>query len=68
MEVRENVAETLIEQEGHVYVSPPQERERALELVAQLLGHPTSGTGGREQLWRGRSPADKRSVQLRRVK
>lgn len=49
VEVRENVAEALIEHEGDVYVSPPQDREQALELVALLLGHPMSANGGAEQ-------------------
>ncbi len=52
VEVRENVTEALIEHKGRVYVSPPQDREQALELVAVLLGHPTSLNGGAEQLWR----------------
>jgi hypothetical protein len=33
VEVRENVTEALIEHEGQVYVSPPQDRKQALELV-----------------------------------
>ena len=67
VEVRENVTEALIEHQGHVYVSPPQDRERALELVAVLLGHPTSVNGANEQLWRHAIAGGQRSVKLRRV-
>jgi hypothetical protein len=67
VEVRENVTEALIEHEGHVYVSPPQDRERALELVALLLGHPAPANGGREQLWRHAIAGGQRSVMLRRA-
>jgi hypothetical protein len=42
VEVRETIAESLTGHGGHVYLSPPQDREQALELVALLLGHPTS--------------------------
>ena len=66
VEVRENVTEALIEHEGQVYVSPPQDREQALELVALLLGHPTSVNGGAEQLWRQAIAGGQRSVKLRR--
>ena len=67
VEVRENVTEALIEHAGRVYVSPPQDREQALELVALLLGHPASANGGAEQLWRGAIAGGHRSVKLRRV-
>ena len=67
VEVRENVTEALIEHEGHVYVSPPQDREQALGLVALLLGHPTSVNGGAEQLWRQAIAGGQRSVKLRRA-
>ena len=67
VEVRENGTTALIEHEGHVYVSPPQDREQALELVALLLGHRTSGNGGAEQLWRQPFAGGQRSVQLRRA-
>jgi hypothetical protein len=67
VEVRENVAEALIEHEGQAYVSPPQDRERALELVALLLGHPTSVDGAAEQLWRQAIAGGQRSVKLRRM-
>jgi hypothetical protein len=67
VEVRENVTEALTEHEGHVYLSPPQDRERALELVALLLGHPTSVNGGAEQRWRQAIAGGQRSVTLRRV-
>ena len=68
VEVRDNITEALIEQEGHVYVSPPQDREQALELVALLLGHPISVNGGAEQLWRQAIAGGQRSVKLRCVK
>jgi hypothetical protein len=68
VEVQENVTEALIEHEGQTYVSPPQDRGRALELVALLLGHPTSANGGAEQLWRQAIAGGQRSVKLRRVK
>jgi hypothetical protein len=67
VEVRENVSEALIEHEGHVYVSPPQDRDEALELVALLLGHPASANGGPDQLWRQAIAGGQRSVNLRLV-
>jgi len=68
VEVRENVIEALIEHEGHVYVSPPQGREHALELLALLVGHPKSTNDGAEQLWRQAIAGGQRSVKLRRLK
>jgi hypothetical protein len=65
VEVRENVTEALIEHEGHVYVSPPQDREQALGLVALLLGRPTSTNGATEQLWHQAIAGGQRSVMLR---
>ena len=67
VEVRETIAAELTGHEGHLYVSPPQDRERALELVALLLGHPTSANGGLDQLWRQAIAGGQRSVKLRRV-
>jgi len=67
VEVRENVTEALIEHEGRVYVSPPQNREQALELISVLLGHPTSVNGRADQLWRQAIAGGQRSVKLRRV-
>jgi len=67
VEVRENVTEALIEHEGHVYVSPLQDREQALELVGLLLGHAISVDGGAEQRWRQAIAGGQRSVRLRRV-
>jgi hypothetical protein len=67
VEVREHVTEALIEHEGHVYVSPPQDRDQALELVALLLGHPASANGGAEKLWCQAIAGGQRSVKLRRV-
>ena len=67
VEVRENVTEALIEHEGQEYVSPPQDREQALELVALLLGHPPSTNAGAEQLWRGAIAGGQRSVKVRRA-
>jgi hypothetical protein len=68
VEVRENVTEALIQHAGQVYVSPPQNRKHALELVAVLLGHPASVNGAVEQMWRQAIAGGQRSVQLRRVK
>jgi hypothetical protein len=67
VEVREDVTEALIEHEGHVYVSPPQDREQAVELVALLLGHPMSVNSGAEQLWLVAIAGGQRTVKLRRV-
>ena len=67
VEVRENVTEALIEHQGHVYVSPPQDRDQCLELVAVLVGQPTSANGGSEQVWRQAIAGGQRSVKLRRV-
>jgi hypothetical protein len=67
VEVRENVTEALIDHEGQVYVSPLQDREQALELVALLLGHPATVNGGGERLWHQAIAGGQRSVKLRRV-
>lgn len=67
VEVRESVTEALIEHEGHMYVSPPQDREQALALVALLLGHPAPVNGGHAQLWRHAIAGGQRSVMLRRA-
>jgi hypothetical protein len=67
VEVRENATAALVEHEGQMYVSPPQNRKQALELVAVLLGHPTSVNGGAEQLWRQAIAGGQRSVKMRRV-
>lgn len=67
VEVSETVAPALTGHDGHLYVSPPQDREQALELVALLLGHPPSANGGPDQLWRRAIAGGQRSVKLRRV-
>jgi hypothetical protein len=63
-----DVTEALIEHKGHVYVSPPQDREQALELVAVLLDHPASANGGLEQLRRQAIAGGQRSIKLRRAR
>jgi hypothetical protein len=63
--VQDSITVALIEHEGSVYVSPPQDRGQALELVALLLGHPTSTNGGTDQLWHQAIAGGQRSVMLR---
>ena len=45
VEVQDSIAAALAEHEGGLYVSPPQDREQALELVALLVGRPQSANG-----------------------
>jgi hypothetical protein len=65
VEVREEIAEALTYHEGHMYVSPPQDRERALELVALVLGYPVWPNGNGECVWRHAIAGGQRSVRLR---
>jgi hypothetical protein len=67
VEVRENVTEALVEHEGHVYVSPPQDRGQALELIALLLGHPGSPNENGANMWCHAIAGGQRHVRLRRV-
>jgi hypothetical protein len=67
VEVRESVAKALIEHEGHAYVSPPQDRRRALELIALLLGHAESPNDDCAHVWHTAIAGGQRSVELRRV-
>lgn len=67
VEVREDIAKALTGHEGHMYVSPPQDREHALELVALLLGQSTSANGAVEGVWHRAIAGGRRSVRLRRA-
>jgi hypothetical protein len=67
VEVSESMAVALTGREGCIYVSPLQEREQALELVALLLGHPTHAKGEPNHVWRHAIAGGQRSVSLRRV-
>jgi hypothetical protein len=67
VEVHDSIAAALAEHEGGLYVSPPQEREHALELVALLVGHPQSANGELDGVWRHAIAGGQRSVRLRRV-
>jgi len=67
VEVSETIVEALTGRPGHVYVSPPQDQEQALELVALLLGSAETANSGSEQLWRQAIAGGQRSVKLRRV-
>jgi hypothetical protein len=67
VEVRETIVEALTGHAGYLYVSPPQDREQALDLIAILLGHAEAANGASEQLWRQAIAGGQRSVKLRRV-
>ncbi|MBV9194626.1 MAG: hypothetical protein JO168_10825 [Solirubrobacterales bacterium] len=67
VEVREQRTSALAGHEGGEYVSPPQEREQALELVELMLGHKVTVNGEREHCWRQPVAGGQRSVLLRRV-
>lgn len=67
VELREDITEALIGHDGLAYVSPPQTRQQALELVAVLLGHRTKVNGEREHMWRHAIAGGQRSVTLRRI-
>lgn len=64
VEVQDSITAALTEHEGGVYVSPPQEWERA---VALLVGHPQSAIGESDRLWRHAIAGGQRSVRLRRA-
>jgi hypothetical protein len=67
VEVRDSIAAALAEHEGGDYVSPPQDRQHALELVALVLGHLPATNGEAECLWRHAIAGGQRSVRLRRM-
>jgi hypothetical protein len=67
VEVHETIAEALTGYGGEVYVSPPQGREPALELVALMLGGSTHANGEPDRVWRHAIAGGQRSVRLRRV-
>ena len=67
VEVREDITEALTGHEGWSYLSPPQDRERALELVALLLGRQPTANGEREPIWHNAVAGGQRSVKLRRL-
>ncbi len=67
VEVQDSIAAALVEREGGVYMSPPQEREQALELVALLVGHRHSANGELEREWRNAIAGGQRTVRLRRA-
>ena len=67
VEVQDSIAAALAEHEGGLYVSPPQDREQALELVALLVGRPQSANGEPEPRWRYAIAGGQRSVRLRRA-
>jgi hypothetical protein len=67
VEMHDNIAAALTEREGGVYVSPPQDREHALRLVALLVGHPQPANAEFDRLWRHAIAGGQRSVRLRRV-
>ena len=67
VEVHESITQALTGSEGHVYVSPSEQRDEALELVALLLGHPPAAHGEREQVWRHAIAGGQRSMKLRRT-
>ncbi len=67
VEVREDITEALTGHAGWSYVSPPQDRDRALELIALLLGSQTTMNGEREHVWHRAVAGGQRSVKLRRL-
>ena len=67
VEVREEVTEALTGHEGRSYVSPPQDRERALELIALFLGRQPTVNGEREPIWHHAVAGGQRSIRLRRL-
>jgi hypothetical protein len=67
VEVHEQRTAALAGHEGAEYVSPPQEREQALQLVELVLGHKVTVNGERERCWRQAVAGGQRSVSLRRA-
>jgi len=67
VEVREDRARALAGHDGREYVSPPQEREQALQLVELMLGQDVTVNGERQQCWRQAVAGGQRSITLRRA-
>jgi len=67
VEVHESRARALAGHDGRQYVSPPQERERALQLVELMLGQEVAINGERERSWRQPVAGGQRSITLRRA-
>ena len=65
--VQEQRSEALAGHAGAEYLSPPQEREQALQLVELMLGREVAVNGERERCWRQAVAGGQRSVTLRRV-
>ena len=65
--VQEQRTVALAGHEGREYVSPPQERARALALVELVLGQKVAVNGERERCWRQAVAGGQRSVTLRRA-
>jgi hypothetical protein len=65
--VQEQRTEALAGHAGAEYLSPPQEREQALQLVEVVLGQKVTVNGERERCWRSAVAGGQRSVTLRRV-
>jgi len=67
VEVYDWQSQALVGHDGTRYVSPPQERGQALELVELALGYEVTLNGDAERCWRLAVPGGQRSVTLRRV-
>ncbi len=67
VEVNDQQNEKLAGQEGQQYRSPAQNLERALALIAILLGAPQSPADPPERQWRRPIAGGIRSVTLRRA-
>ena len=65
--VQEQRSEALAGHAGAEYLSPPQEREQALQLVELVLGQKVTVNGERERCWRLPVAGGQRSVSLRRA-
>ena len=65
--VRDDQNTALAGHDGGEYESPPQERERALALVARLLAAPVAVNGEAERQWQLPIAGGQRSVTLQRA-
>ena len=66
--VREQRTQALAGRGGREYVSPPQDRAQALQLVELVLvGQAVAVNGERERCWRQPVAGGQRSVKLRRA-
>jgi hypothetical protein len=66
VQVHESRNTALTEHDGVDYLSPPQERTQALQLVEVVLGQKVTVNGERERCWRQAVAGGQRSVTLRR--